>query len=478
MTERSKDYLKDQMYAGAQPPNTFWYDMVESLQRQAVIDVRDYGAVGDGSTDDTAAVQAAIDAAPAGGTVMLPAKTYLLSGSGAELLLINKNLRLVGQHGIATVLRVAASVGASTDVIRIDVAGQVQFLAIEDLIIYPVSGTPAQHGIHIDVTDAGQSMSQMTIERVYVRPLGGRAIKLTNPTNTDGFFSSVIQNCQLYGGIDLARSGDSLRILNNTITGANCGIDLDSVDGALQCLIEGNNITSAGGAVRIVNGGQTKIIRNQIEQTVTHTGPDNAMISIVGRTAYHVWATEIIGNNINGQTTKVTNLIKVDYADDTWIDRNVLNPGSGDDVVITANASRTHIGTNRRSSDFYTAEATTIDDNGVGTTGLEKTPTLLNSWVNNNATYYSHAGYWKDKDGVVHLKGLIKDGTYTADTTIFVLPVGFRPDLISRFIVTHSAAGSTPGHIKVLDTGEVQCQTLSGNTFLSLDGVSFLAKKP
>lgn len=42
--------------------------------------VRDYGATGDGATDDTAAIQAAIDALPAGGgTVFLPAGTYLVS---------------------------------------------------------------------------------------------------------------------------------------------------------------------------------------------------------------------------------------------------------------------------------------------------------------------------------------------------------------------------------------------------------------
>ena len=48
------------------------------------INVREHGARGDGITDDTASVQAAIDACPSGGTVYFPSGTYLLKSAGTN----------------------------------------------------------------------------------------------------------------------------------------------------------------------------------------------------------------------------------------------------------------------------------------------------------------------------------------------------------------------------------------------------------
>ncbi|MEN3309316.1 MAG: exo-poly-alpha-galacturonosidase [Micromonosporaceae bacterium] len=53
-------------------PVTRWTSAVSR-----VFNVRDFGAVGDGSTPDTAAIQAAIDACSPGGTVLVPAGTFL-----------------------------------------------------------------------------------------------------------------------------------------------------------------------------------------------------------------------------------------------------------------------------------------------------------------------------------------------------------------------------------------------------------------
>jgi len=49
-------------------------------RKDAIINVRDYGATGDGVTDDTDAIKAAINAATYGGTVQFPRGKYMIRG--------------------------------------------------------------------------------------------------------------------------------------------------------------------------------------------------------------------------------------------------------------------------------------------------------------------------------------------------------------------------------------------------------------
>ncbi|HSX01978.1 MAG TPA: glycosyl hydrolase family 28-related protein [Candidatus Saccharimonadia bacterium] len=49
-------------------------------KRDTVIDVHDFGAVGDGVTDDTAAIQVAIDSAAMGGAIVFPRGIYMVTG--------------------------------------------------------------------------------------------------------------------------------------------------------------------------------------------------------------------------------------------------------------------------------------------------------------------------------------------------------------------------------------------------------------
>jgi Siphovirus protein of unknown function (DUF859) len=107
---------------------------------------------------------------------------------------------------------------------------------------------------------------------------------------------------------------------------------------------------------------------------------------------------------------------------------------------------------------------------------------LQNGWVNYTASTsitstsgYNNAGYWKDKNGVVHITGLIKSGTNTGGTTLFTLPSGYRPYGTELF-VQHSDNGNQQVRVDVRNTGLVTIQETSGS-WVSLAGISFKAER-
>lgn len=95
-------------------------------------------------------------------------------------------------------------------------------------------------------------------------------------------------------------------------------------------------------------------------------------------------------------------------------------------------------------------------------------PTQLNSWTD-YGTPHIGAGYMKDSQGFVHLRGLVKSGTIS--TAIFTLPVGYRPTAEHAFAVESNA---TIGTCRVQADGNVMANS-GNNAWFSLSGVHFRA---
>ena len=70
------------------------------------------------------------------------------------------------------------------------------------------------------------------------------------------------------------------------------------------------------------------------------------------------------------------------------------------------------------------------------------TPSLQNGWQAS-----SPVKFYKDEFGVVHVTGYIHSGTTSAGTTLFTLPVGYRPDITTNglfTLATHQSDSEAP----------------------------------
>lgn len=121
---------------------------VDAKLRDAFVSVKDFGATGDGVTDDSAAIQAAIDYidGQAGGTVYFPRGSYL---ANTDLTVNGDHIRLLGEH-------VGASSIFSTDNDgkMITVTGNRN--SIENLLIYRNEFSSAATSVVVEFANAVQ----------------------------------------------------------------------------------------------------------------------------------------------------------------------------------------------------------------------------------------------------------------------------------------------------------------------------------
>jgi hypothetical protein len=91
-------------------------------------------------------------------------------------------------------------------------------------------------------------------------------------------------------------------------------------------------------------------------------------------------------------------------------------------------------------------------------------PGFENGWENLGEGF-AHASFYLDPIGRVHLKGVVS--SLAPKTTVFTLPVGYRPPEKLAFAVATSAGSAA--EVDVLSNGEV----LAVGPKVSLDGISF-----
>jgi parallel beta-helix repeat protein len=218
------------------------------------IDARSKGARGDGKTDDTAAIQAAIDALPlAGGTVSVPAGNYMIDATRAIRLRSNVRLEMAADAQLTAL----PNASKRYHVIKVWRADNVQIVGGR------IVGERGQHqgsegewgyGINIQashhVTVSGTQLSDCWGDGMWIGALGeGPGADIS----TDVTVENVVSTNNRRQGLSIGPC-QRVRIINCTFTGTHgtppqSGIDLEPMaQGQVRdVLIQGCTLTGNKG---------------------------------------------------------------------------------------------------------------------------------------------------------------------------------------------------------------------------------------
>lgn len=236
-----------------------WLQGLDDGRGAPVYDVKRYGAVGNAVADDTAAIQAAIDALPtAGGVVFFPSGTYLCASS-LVISSSKRNVQLVGEGGM--------SAGASVpSTLLFTGTGSGSFInaqhstsfRVSDLAVY--YNDPAFTGHVIDIRNtSGSDPAFWRVERCniggYTGITAGSAIGISLDKAIDG----TIEQCHFFKCSFAIKGVSSGSNYSNGIVIRGCVFHTSETahirNAAQSWLIQGNVFESlrSGGAGAILN---------------------------------------------------------------------------------------------------------------------------------------------------------------------------------------------------------------------------------
>lgn len=187
----------------------------------SILNVKDYGAIGNGTADDTAAIAAAISALPSGGDVFFPVGTYQVSSA----IIMPSNIRLIGTGKNSSIIRKANNIATA----MLDFSGA-------------SNASRCQRGGLMDLKLDGQGFTgslvrfkwadHINIDRVWMYNNTGMAVYTENLWDT--YFNEVeFDTCSgssgLLPSVQITSNADDS---SNMITFTNCRWE-NFIDGAL-----------------------------------------------------------------------------------------------------------------------------------------------------------------------------------------------------------------------------------------------------
>ncbi len=253
------------------------------------LDPRELGARFDGTTDDTAALQRALDeAGRSGRTLFLPAGRALISDPDRDgaCLRLTRAVTVTGEGALRSCLVPARGLPPATAALAIvpDPGFAADHLTLTGFAIAsPEDGRRGGGPAILATTGRGTGpLPKLTIRDLFVGLGAGPAILHRNDAGaqpTGGLYGATIENCQLRGSIRLEGSGDSNRIMGCIISGPGVGVFAHLIAGAALLAVVDCNITADDGGLDVA-GDAIAIERTIVEHSAP--GPAGGALIRVG----------------------------------------------------------------------------------------------------------------------------------------------------------------------------------------------------
>lgn len=135
----------------------------------AVINVKAYGAEGNGTTNDTAAIQNALNAAPAGSTVFFPCGSYLITST----LSVTKKISVVGASSHCVEIRAGFSSGSTLYI-------EASNVTVKGLSFWPQTNKSAGAELHVKNVGINGIIEDVIVRGPNTRPYNGVYLENTN----------------------------------------------------------------------------------------------------------------------------------------------------------------------------------------------------------------------------------------------------------------------------------------------------------
>lgn len=396
---------------------------------------QDYGATGNGSTDDTAAIQAALTAVQAagGGTVLFPYGTYKISSA----LSVPSLVSLLGVGPNASVINQTST---SANGITYNPAS-LSYASIEDLTITgPGSGTGV--GVLVEANSGAANVTSCSFQDVTISGFGSHGFELVNGVGCQ--LNTV--NVSSVGGHGLFLSGGTGNSLSNCFTNGGAstqqGFQLTSAN---YTTLNGCKAFGCGGGFQVTGGSANQLTGCGADTIVAANGQDGSGFKINGGTVHTITscysninkavAFYVTGSAVAATVDSVqefapssaTASIKVDAGSTAAAIENAVvtatSYAAGTTTVLSGGAF-TLTGPTRVSGNLTVGSASSLGDNGSGELQVADATTVPTTNPTGGGVVYSESATatpLKVRDTAGNVRSLVDGYVQLATSPTFTL---------------------------------------------------------